>query len=88
MGKDGSISCNPDGNICYSPALGDKIVDTMSAGDSYYALSAPVLLLSNSIQLAALAGNLAGAMKVGVSGMHDLIDKKVFLDKLKSRLNS
>ncbi len=89
MGKEGSISCNSSGDICHSPALENegKIVDTMSAGDSYYALSAPVLLLSNSIQLAALAGNVAGAMKVGVSGMHDLIDKKVFLDKLKLRIN-
>ena len=88
MGKEGSISCNSSGDICYSPALRGKFVDTMSAGDSYYALSAPVLLLSNSIQLAALAGNLAGAMKVGVSGMNDSIDKKVFLDKLKLQINS
>jgi len=88
LGKEGSISCNSSGDIFYSPALRSKTVDTMSAGDSYYALSAPVLLLSNSIQLAALAGNVAGAIKVGVSGMHDLIDKKVFLDKLKLRINS
>ncbi len=90
MGKEGSISCNASGDSCYSPALESEtqIVDTMSAGDSYYALSAPVLLLSNSIQLAALAGNVAGAMKVGVSGMHDLIDKKVFLEKLKLQINS
>ena len=90
MGKEGSISCNASGDSCHSPALEDEsqIIDTMSAGDSYYALSAPVLLLSNSIQLAALAGNVAGAMKVAVSGMHDLIDKKVFLEKLKLRINS
>ena len=59
----------------------------MSAGDSYYALSAPVLLLSNSIQLAALAGNLAGAIKVGVSGLDDTINKEVFLDKLRLQIN-
>jgi len=90
MGKKGSISCNVSGDSCHSHALEyeGQIVDTMSAGDSYYALSAPVLLLSNSIQLAALAGNVAGAMKVGVSGMHDLIDKKVFLKKIKSQINS
>ena len=87
MGKEGSISCNPSGDICCSPALGSKIVDTMSSGDAYYALSAPVLLLSNSIQLAALAGNLAGGMKVGVSGLNDSIDKEVFLDKLKLQIN-
>ena len=90
MGKEGSISCNSSGEICHSPALESegKIVDTMSAGDSYYALSAPVLLLSSSIQLAAFAGNIAGAMKVGVSGMHDLIDKRVFLEKIKLQINS
>ena len=88
MGKEGSISCNPSGDICCSPALESKIVDTMSSGDAYYALSAPVLFLSNSIQLAALAGNLAGGMKVGVSGLNDSIDKKVFLDKLKLQINS
>ena len=88
MGKEGSISCNPSGDICCSPALEGKIVDTMSSGDAYYALSAPVLFLSNSIQLAALAGNLAGGMKVGVSGLNDSIDKKVFLDKLKLQINS
>jgi bifunctional ADP-heptose synthase (sugar kinase/adenylyltransferase) len=90
MGKEGSISCNAYGEGCHSPALENegKIVDTMSAGDSYYALSAPVLFLSSSIQLAALAGNIAGAMKVGISGMHDHIDKKVFLKKIKSQINS
>ena len=89
MGKKGSISCNSLGETCHSPAIesDDKVIDTMSAGDSYYALSAPVLLISNSIQLAALAGNIAGAMKVGVSGMYDLIDKKVFLEKLKLQIN-
>jgi len=90
MGKKGSISCNSLGEICHSPAIenDDNVVDTMSAGDAYYALSAPVLLISNSIQLAALAGNVAGAMKVGVTGMHDLIDKQVFLEKLKLQINS
>jgi bifunctional ADP-heptose synthase (sugar kinase/adenylyltransferase) len=90
MGKEGSISCNSLGEICHSPAIenDDNVVDTMSAGDAYYALSASILLISNSIQLAALAGNIAAAMKVGVSGMHDLIDKQVFLDKVKLQINS
>jgi len=83
LGKDGSISCNSSGKICYSPALGDHIFDTMSAGDAYYALSAPVLFLSHSIQLSALVGNLAAAMKVGIPRLNDSIDKEVFLDKLR-----
>ena len=83
LGKDGSISCNPSGKICYSPALGDQIFDTMSSGDAYYALSAPVLLLSHSIQLSALVGNLAAAIKVGIPRLDDSIDKVVFLDKLR-----
>ena len=83
----GSISCNPSGNICYSPALSDQIFNTMSSGDAYYALSAPVLLLSNSIQLAALAGNLAAGIKVVIPGLRDSIDKEVFLDKLRLQIN-
>jgi bifunctional ADP-heptose synthase (sugar kinase/adenylyltransferase) len=83
LGKEGSISCNPSGDLCYSPALGGNIVDTMSAGDAYYALSSSVLLLSRSIQLAALIGNLAGAIKVGISGLDDSIDKKDFMEKLR-----
>ena len=88
LGEDGSISCNRSGKICYSPALGDQIFDTMSSGDAYYALSAPVLLLSHSIQLSALVGNLAAAIKVGIPRLNDSMDKDVFLDKLRLHLNN
>jgi rfaE bifunctional protein kinase chain/domain len=83
MGKNGSLSYSSPKEIVHSPSYANKTIDTMSAGDAYYALSAPVLLLSKSIQLAALAGNLAGGIKVGVSGLDDSIDKEAFLDKLK-----
>ena len=87
LGKDGSISYNSNGDLCYSDIQkGKKVVDTMSAGDAYYALSSPVLLLSQSIQLAALVGNLAGGIKVGIPGLSDSIDKEVFLEELKSHL--
>jgi bifunctional ADP-heptose synthase (sugar kinase/adenylyltransferase) len=86
LGKDGSISCNPSGKICYSPALGEEIFDTMSSGDAYYSLSAAVILLSNSIQLSALVGNLAAAIKISIPRLNDSIDKDVFLEKLRLHL--
>ena len=72
--------------MLFGHSKGKKVVDTMSARDAYYALSSPVLLLSQSIQLAALVGNLAGGIKVGIPGLSDSIDKEVFLEELKSHL--
>jgi sugar/nucleoside kinase (ribokinase family) len=88
LGKNGSISSNPSRQICYSPALGDNILDTMSSGDAYYVFSAPVLFLSKSIQLSALVGNLSAGIKLGITGLRDSIDKDLLLDKLKIHLNS
>jgi bifunctional ADP-heptose synthase (sugar kinase/adenylyltransferase) len=87
LGKEGSISCDNYNNICYSPVLGNQIYDTMSAGDAFYALSAPVLCLSQSIQLSALAGNLAAAIKLETPGLKDSIDKNLFIDKLKLQIS-
>jgi len=86
LGKSGSITSNQSGEICFSPALGDTILDTMSSGDAYYVLSATVLYLSKSIQLSALTGNLSAGIKLGTPGLRDSIDKNDFLDKLRKQL--
>ena len=86
LGKSGSISSNQSGEICHSPALGDTILDTMSSGDAYYVLSAPVLYLSKSIQLSALTGNLSAGIKLGTAGLRDSINKDIFLDNLRKKL--
>ena len=50
------------------PAFTKTTVDTMGAGDAYFAMSAPVLYLTKSIELTSLIGNIAGAIHVGIEG--------------------
>ena len=82
LGSQGSISSDGAKAPTFMPAMLEDVVDSMGAGDAYYALSAPILSLSESLELAAFIGNVAGAIEVGIPGLSDSISKKHFLEKL------
>ena len=84
LGSKGSISTDERQNPTFMPAMLEDVVDSMGAGDAYYALSAPALFVSGSLEVAAFIGNVAGAIEVGIPGLSDSISKKHFLAKLSS----
>ena len=79
MGTKGSLSCSKGSKkIFHVPSFTNVVVDTMSAGDAYFVISAMMLYLSKSLQVSSFAGNLAGAITVGVAGCVPINKSKFF----------
>ncbi len=57
------------------PAFTKTVVDTVGAGDAFFAVTAPMVPLSANIEDIGFIGNAAGAMKVGIVGHRKSIEK-------------
>ena len=79
MGTKGSLSRSKSSKkMFHIPSFTNVVVDTMSAGDAYFVISAMMLYLSKSLQVSSFAGNLAGAITVGVVGCVPINKLKFF----------
>lgn len=68
------------------PALADKVVDRIGAGDAFLALTAPLAKLGAPIEAIGLVGNIAGALQVGVVGNSKPIEKQTVRKWVKALL--
>ncbi len=57
------------------PAFSRTVVDTMGAGDAFLAVTAPLVATGARLDHVAFVGNAVGAMKVGIVGQRQLIDR-------------
>jgi rfaE bifunctional protein nucleotidyltransferase chain/domain len=57
------------------PAFTKRVVDTMGAGDAFFAITAPLAKIDTTIANVGLIGSIAGAIKVGIVGHRDSVDK-------------
>lgn len=57
-----------DGSFTKQPAVADKIVDTMGAGDAFLAVSAPFAAIGYPVEDLVRIGNAAAAVKVSTVG--------------------
>ena len=56
------------GTFLELPALTSRVVDRMGAGDAFFAWTAALAYVSAPLEVIALVGNIAGAIKVGTVG--------------------
>jgi cytidyltransferase-like protein len=70
------------------PAVTDASIDTMGAGDAYFAISSlfAKFFIRNEI-LVGLLGNVAGALKIQYLGHREYLNKKKFFGYLKTLIN-
>jgi rfaE bifunctional protein nucleotidyltransferase chain/domain len=66
-GRSGCYARKGDGAVCI-PSLGGAVVDTVGAGDAFFALSAPCVAAGADCETAGFIGNVAGAIKIGIVG--------------------
>ena len=66
--------------------LWGEAIDTIGAGDAFFALAAPLLAGGSGTHLAAFIGNAAGAMKVRIVGQRHQITKPEILKYLSTLL--
>ena len=66
-----------DGNqFIRSPAVAEKVVDRMGAGDAFLAVTASLVYLGAPADVVAFVGNVAGAIKVGIRGHSEPVRKE------------
>jgi rfaE bifunctional protein nucleotidyltransferase chain/domain len=75
LGKRGALCyAEPDG-FFEMPALASKVVDRVGAGDAFLAVAAPLAAAGAPMEIAAFAGNVAGAEAVATVGHRSYIER-------------
>ena len=57
------------------PAFTKTVVDTVGAGDAFLTITAPLVAAGGDIEDVAFIGNAAGAIKVGIVGHRNSVEK-------------
>lgn len=73
-GKAGAIGYEAPGCFCYVPAFTDAVVDTIGAGDAFFAITSLVADRASIEQILRI-GNAAGAIKIGIVGHRSPVTK-------------
>jgi hypothetical protein len=80
LGKQGAIGLE-SGELFRSPAFTDKVVDTLGAGDAFFAVTAPIAEDADMESLLRI-GNAAGAIKAGIVGHRAAVTKEALIELL------
>jgi sugar/nucleoside kinase (ribokinase family) len=57
-----------DDTAVHIPSFGGQVVDTVGAGDAFFALAAPCIAAGADCETGGFVGNVAGAIKIGIVG--------------------
>ncbi len=74
-GQQGCVVYDGPDNIMRIPAFTQTVVDTVGAGDAFFAVAAPLAAIGAPMEVVAFAGNAAGGIKVGIVGHRKHIEK-------------
>lgn len=85
-GRLGSVVYTAREGIRRIPALTGEAIDTIGAGDAFFALAAPLVASGSDPFIAAFIGNAVGAMKVRIVGQRHQITKPEILKYLSTLL--
>ena len=66
MGKKGSLAVNHEGEVNRTPIFSTETVDTIGAGDAFFAYTAPCLAQGLPLDLVSFFGNCVGALAVKI----------------------
>lgn len=80
LGKKGSIGINRDGIIKRTPIFSTKVVDTVGAGDAFFAFAAPCFAKGLPLDFISFIGNTVGALKVQITGNKKAVEKYELLE--------
>lgn len=74
-GQDGCVVYDGSDDVMRIPAFTKTVVDTVGAGDAFFAIAAPIAAIGASMEVVAFAGNAAGGIKVGIVGHRKYVEK-------------
>lgn len=87
LGKKGSIGVSKDGQINYTPIFSTKVIDTVGAGDAFFAFTAPCFANGVPLDLVSFIGNAVGALAVQIVGNKKPVEKHELLEFIHTILN-
>ena len=85
-GRHGCVTFDKRHGVRRVPAFTRRVVDTMGAGDAFLAITAPMAASSDDLELVGFVGNAVGAIKVGILGHREPVDKVSVLKYLQTLL--
>jgi len=68
LGKKGSLGVSGENETCRTPIFSTKVVDTIGAGDAFFAYAAPAVASGMPMDLVSFVGNVVGALAVQIMG--------------------
>ena len=74
-GEKGCFAYAPETGVQRIPAFTRHVVDTVGAGDAFLAVTAPIVAQGAPLELAGFIGNAVGALKVGIVGHRQSVEK-------------
>lgn len=80
LGKKGSICINDENEVIRTPIFSTKVVDTIGAGDAFFAFTAPCVAAGMPADLISFIGNAVGALAVQIIGNKRPVDKNELLE--------
>ena len=85
-GKNGCCGYKDREPLAKIPAFTTDAVDTVGAGDAFFAVSAPMAAIGATIEQVAFIGNVAGALKVNIVGHRNAVEKVALLKAIQALL--
>lgn len=86
QGKHGCWAYERSEGVHKVPALTNTILDTVGAGDAFFAVAAPMVAAGATMSEAGFIGNAAGALKVGIVGHRTSVEKVALVKFLTAML--
>jgi len=74
-GRHGCVGYGADKGIVHVPAFTKTVVDTVGAGDAFFAVTAPMAAAGGAMDDLLFIGNAAGAIKVGIVGHRNSVER-------------
>ena len=85
-GYHGTVTLDANWAVRHVPVFAHEVIDTMGAGDAFLAVTAPLIAAGLDLEAAAIVGNVAGAIKVGIVGHRRAIQRDELIGTVESLL--
>ena len=86
LGKKGSIGVNSANELNRTPIFSTKVIDTVGAGDAFFAFTAPCFAQGLPLDMVSFIGNAVGALAVQIVGNKKPVEKHELFEFMNAML--